>query len=54
MRNHHSKVFKTFFHEKLFRRRTDLGLSQDEMANRLKWAAALMWIWITENPAAAH
>ena len=36
MRNQHSKVFKTFFHEKLFRRRTDLGISQDEMANRLE------------------
>ena len=34
MRSHHLKIFKAFFHEKLFRRRADMGISQDEMANR--------------------
>ena len=36
MRDHHLKIFKTFFHEKLFRRRADMGISQNEMANRLE------------------
>ena len=36
MRKQYTKVLKLFFHEKLFRRREDLGISQEEMANRLE------------------
>ena len=38
MRNHYTKVLKAFFHQKLFRSRIDLGISQEEMANRLAMA----------------
>lgn len=39
MRKHHSQVFKVFFHEKLFRSRVDLDLTQEEMAHRLLMAS---------------
>lgn len=35
MRKQYTKVLKAFFHEKLFRYREDLGISQEEMAHRL-------------------
>ena len=38
MRRHYTKVLKTFFHEKLLHRREDLGITQEEMANRLAMA----------------
>lgn len=36
MRNDYTKVFKMTFHKALCRCRADLGISQDEMANRLE------------------
>ena len=39
MRKHHTEVLKTFFHEKLFRSRVELGISQEEMACRLLMAS---------------
>ena len=39
MRKHYTKVLKAFFHEKLFRRREALGISQEEMAYRLAMAS---------------
>lgn len=39
MRKHHTKVLKTFFHQKLFRSRTELGITQEEMAHRLAMAS---------------
>jgi len=39
MRKHYTKVLKTFFHEKLFHRRETLGISQEEMADRLAMAS---------------
>lgn len=39
MRKHYTKVLKTFFHEKLFHRREILGISQEEMADRLAMAS---------------
>lgn len=39
MRKHYTKVLKTFFHEKLFLRREMLGISQEEMADRLAMAS---------------
>ena len=39
MRKHYTKALKAFFHEKLFRRRCELGISQDEMAHRLSMAS---------------
>lgn len=38
MRKHYEKVQKVFFHEKLFRRRGDLEIMQEEMADRLVMA----------------
>ena len=35
MRKQHEIVLKTFFHEKLFHRRIELGITQEEMAHRL-------------------
>lgn len=35
MRKQYEEVLKTFFHKKLFYRRAELGISQDEMAHRL-------------------
>lgn len=34
MRNQYVKILKTFFHEKLFRRREEIGISQEAMASR--------------------
>lgn len=39
MRKHYQKVLKSFFHEKLFRSRAELGISQEEMASRLAMAS---------------
>ena len=39
MRKHYTKVLKTFFHEMLFHRRETLGISQEEMADRLAMAS---------------
>lgn len=38
MRKLYTKVLKSFFHEKLFRRREALGITQEEMAHRLAMA----------------
>ena len=38
MRKHYTKVLKSFFHQKLFRSRVDLGITQEEMANKLSMA----------------
>ena len=38
MRKHYAKVLKTFFHENIFQARCDLGLSQEDMADRLSMA----------------
>lgn len=35
MRKHYSRLLKTFFHEKLFRSRVDLNITQEQMAERL-------------------
>lgn len=35
MRKQYEEVLKSFFHEKLFYRREELGISQEEMAHRL-------------------
>lgn len=35
MRKQYEEVLKSFFHEKLFYRRVELGISQEEMAHRL-------------------
>lgn len=35
MRSHYTSIFKAFFHEKLFRRRVELDITQEEMADRL-------------------
>lgn len=39
MRKHYTKVLKTVFHQKLFRSRVDLGITQEEMAHRLSMAS---------------
>lgn len=39
MRKQYEKVLKAFFHEKLFRCREELGISQEEMAHRLAMAS---------------
>lgn len=39
MRKQYTKIFKAFFHEKLFRRREDMGITQEEMAHRLAMAS---------------
>ena len=38
MRSHYTSIFKAFFHEKLFRRRVELDITQEEMAERLVMA----------------
>ena len=35
MRKHYEETLKSFFHENLFRRRVELGLTQEETAHRL-------------------
>lgn len=35
MRSHYTSIFKAFFHEKLFRRRVERDITQEEMADRL-------------------
>lgn len=39
MRKHYTNVFRTFFHQKLFRSRVDLNITQEEMAARLLMAS---------------
>ena len=39
MRKRYTQILKTFFHQKLFRTRVDLGISQEEMAHRLSMAS---------------
>lgn len=39
MRNRYASIFKSFFHEKLFRRRVELDITQEEMADRLVMAS---------------
>ena len=39
MRNHYTKVLKSFFHQKLFRSRVDLGITQEEMAYKLSMSS---------------
>lgn len=39
MRNHYKQILKTFFHRKLFYARDALGITQEEMADRLAMAA---------------
>ena len=38
MRSHYTSIFKAFFHKKLFRRRMELDITQEEMAERLVMA----------------
>ena len=38
MRKHYTKVLKSFFHDKLLHRREALGMTQEEMADRLAMA----------------
>ena len=38
MRKHYSRLLKSFFHEKLFRSRVDLNITQEQMAERLAMA----------------
>ena len=53
MRKHYTNILKEFFQEKLFYRRVDLGITQEEMAHRLQMASQPMLIWITEKLAVA-
>lgn len=39
MRKQYTQVLKTYFHQKLFRSRVDLGMTQEEMAHRLLMAS---------------
>lgn len=39
MRARYTQIFKDFFHQKLFRSRIDLGLTQEAMAQRLLMAS---------------
>lgn len=39
MRKQYESILKTVFHEELFRRRCELGFSQEEMAHRLAMAS---------------
>lgn len=39
MRNRYAKVLKSFFHEEISHRRTELGFTQEEMACRLAMAS---------------
>lgn len=38
MRKQYTQVLKVFFHQKLFRSRVDMGITQEEMAYRLSMA----------------
>ena len=38
-RTYYTSIFKTFFHEKLFRRRVESDITQEEMAGRLVMAS---------------
>ena len=38
MRRHYTKVLKSFFHQKLFHSRVDLGITREEMAHKLSMA----------------
>lgn len=35
MRQHHLRILKKFFHQKLFQARAELGITQEEMASKL-------------------
>lgn len=39
MRKHYTQVLKEFFHKKVFSARSELGISQEEMAYRLAMAS---------------
>lgn len=39
MRRHYTKVLKSFFHQELFRSRMDLGITQEEMADKLSMSS---------------
>ncbi len=39
MRNQYTQIFKEFFHHKLVHSRDDMGISQEEMAERLSMAS---------------
>lgn len=39
MRKQYTQVLKVFFHQKLFRSRVDMGITQEEMAYRLSMAS---------------
>lgn len=39
MRRHYTKVLKSFFHQKLFRSRVNLGITQEEMADKLSMSS---------------
>ena len=39
MREHYTNVLRSFFHRKLRHRRSELGISQEEMASRLAMAS---------------
>lgn len=39
MRRHYTKVLKSFFHQELFRSRVDLGITQEEMADKLSMSS---------------
>lgn len=39
MRSHYQQVLKTFFHDKVFHARYVLGITQEEMAQRLAMAS---------------
>lgn len=39
MRKQYTQVLKTYFHQRLFRSRADLGITQEEMAHRLLMAS---------------
>ena len=38
MRKQYTQVLKVFFHQKLFHSRVDMGITQEEMADRLSMA----------------
>lgn len=38
MRKQYTQILKTHFHQKLFRRRAELNITQEEMASRLSMA----------------
>ena len=39
MRKHYTKVLKSFFHQKLFLSRVHLGITQEEMADKLSMSS---------------